>query len=93
MEVNMAKTLENAVQTENGVELKGVQLAPVVEQCSGCDRVRSFAEQEFCSSYANPARKWAGGRCNFATHLNKASGAGGAKVNPLKASKRSAKRR
>ena len=88
----MARMLEGAVQAANGVELNGVQLAPVVEQCSGCDRVRAFAEQEFCSSYPSPARKWAGGRCNFATHL-KTAGAAGAKVNPLKASKRAAKGR
>ena len=88
----MARTLEGAVQAASGVELNGVQLAPVVEQCSGCDRIRAFSEQEFCSSYSNPARKWSGGRCNFATHL-KTSGAGSARVNPLKASKRSAKGR
>ena len=88
----MAKMLEGAAQAANGVELNGVSIAPIVEQCSGCDRVRVFAEQEFCSSYSNPAHKWASGRCNFATHL-KAAGAGGSRVNPLKASKRAAKGR
>jgi len=88
----MAKNLEGAVQQNDGVELNGVLLQPVVEQCSGCDRVRAFAEQEFCSSYPSPSRKWVGGRCNFATHM-KAAATGGAKVNPLKASKRAAKGR
>ncbi len=88
----MAKILEGAVQGADGVELNGVVLQPVVEQCEGCDRVREFAEQEFCSSYSVPARKWTGGRCNFATHV-KTAGTGGAKVNPLKASKRAAKGR
>ena len=88
----MAKTLEGAVQTEGGVELNGVQILNVVEQCVGCDRIRAFAEQEFCSSYPNPARKWVGGRCNFATHIKSAT-TGGGKVNPLKASKRAAKGR
>ena len=45
-----------------------------------------------CSSYPNPARKWATGRCNFATHM-KAEAAGSTKVNPLKASKRAARGR
>ena len=88
----MAKSLENAVQTADGVEVNGMQILPVVEQCATCDRIRAFAEQEFCGSYPNPARKWAAGRCNFATHLKSATG-GSAKVNPLKASKRAAKGR
>ena len=84
------KELAGAVKTDNGVELNGFVLQPVVENCTGCDRVRSFGEQQFCSSYPDPSRKWAGGRCNFATHV-KTEVAKGAKVNPLKASKRAAK--
>ncbi|MDD4702307.1 MAG: PxxKW family cysteine-rich protein [Desulfovibrio sp.] len=84
--------LENATKTAEGVVLNGFVLSPVVEQCTGCDRVREFAEEQFCSSYPVPFKKWVGGRCNFATHL-KASTGSGAKVNPLKASKRAAKGR
>ena len=92
VEVRMSKMLEGAVQTESGVMFNGIPIQAVVEQCAGCERVRLFAEQEFCGSYAVPARKWAGGRCNFATHI-KTAVAAGAKVNPLKASKRAAKGR
>ena len=77
--------LENATKTAEGVVVKGFVLSPVVEQCSGCDRVREFDGEQFCSSYPNPASKWVGGRCNFATHV-KAQTAAAAKVNPLKAS-------
>ncbi|MDR3357279.1 MAG: PxxKW family cysteine-rich protein [Desulfovibrio sp.] len=84
--------LQNAAKTPDGVTLNGFLLSPVVEQCSGCERVRRFEEQDFCSSYANPGSKWNGGRCNFATHIKKAQ-ATTAKVNPLKASKRAAKGR
>lgn len=84
------KMLAGAVKTENGVELNGVVLNPIVEQCNGCDRVRNFEDQQFCSSYPAPARKWVGGRCNFATHI-KTETTVKAKVNPLKASKRAAK--
>lgn len=84
------KTLEGAVKTEAGVEVNGILIQPVVEQCAGCDRIRSFEGQEFCGSYPVPARKWAGGKCNFATHI-KAEGSAKTKVNPLKASKRAAK--
>ena len=84
--------LENATKTPEGVMLNGFLLSPCVEQCSGCERVRSFDSQDFCSSYPDPAYKWNGGRCNFATHI-KAEAASQAKVNPLKASKRAAKGR
>lgn len=81
------KTLVGAVKTEQGVEVKGMLMQPVVEKCEGCDRVRTFEEQQFCGSYPNPAKKWFDGRCNFATHIKTESGKA-AKVNPLKASKR-----
>ncbi|GFH62253.1 MAG: conserved hypothetical protein [Candidatus Desulfovibrio kirbyi] len=84
--------LQNAAKTTNGVVLNGFLLSPVVEQCSGCDRVRRFEEQDFCSSYPDPTTKWADGHCNFATHI-KAASATAAKINPLKASKRAAKGR
>lgn len=84
--------LLNAVKTAEGVSVNGFIISPCVEQCSGCERIRSFDEQEFCSSYPDPAYKWKGGNCNFATHI-KAQSADKAKVNPLKASKRAAKGR
>lgn len=84
--------LQNATKTADGVVVNGFILSPCVEQCNGCDRVREFEAQQFCSSYPNPDRKWAGGRCNFATHV-KVESAQAAKVNPLKASKRAAKGR
>lgn len=84
--------LQNAVKTAEGVAVNGFIISACVEQCSGCDRVRTFDEQEFCSSYPDPAYKWKGGNCNFATHI-KAQVTDKAKVNPLKASKRAAKGR
>lgn len=87
--IHMA-SLENATKTADGVVVKGMVLSPVIEQCTGCDRIRDFEGQQFCSSYPLPEKKWAGGRCNFATHA-KGEIAAAAKVNPLKASKRAAK--
>ena len=84
--------LMNAVKTAEGVTVNGMVILPVVDKCEGCNRVREFEGQQFCSSYPNPERKWAGGRCNFATHV-KVQVAAAAKVNPLKASKRAAKGR
>lgn len=82
--------LNNATKTDEGVVMNGFLISPVVEQCDGCDRVREFDGQQFCSSYPTPAKKWTSGRCNFATHL-KTETTAAAKVNPLKASKRAAK--
>lgn len=84
--------LENATKTAEGVTLNGMVISPVVEQCAGCERIREFDDQQFCSTYPTPARKWVGGRCNFSTHI-KTKAAAAAKVNPLKASKRAAKGR
>ncbi len=84
--------LQNATKTTDGVVVNGFVLSPVVEKCEGCERIREFEGEKFCSSYPTPERKWTGGRCNFATHV-KAQTAAAAKVNPLKASKRAAKGR
>lgn len=84
--------LENAVNTPEGVCVKGFLVSPCVEQCTGCERIREFDNKEYCSSYPDPAYKWSQGRCNFATHL-KTQTTAQAKVNPLKASKRAAKGR
>ena len=84
--------LLTAVKTAAGVEENGLVLAPIIDKCAGCDRIREFEGENFCSSYASPASKWSGGRCNFATHV-KVQVAAAAKVNPLKASKRAAKGR
>ncbi len=86
------KTLVGAVKTEQGVEVKGMLMQPVVEKCEGCDRVRTFEEQQFCGSYPNPAKKWFDGRCNFATHIKTERGKA-ARVNPVKASGRAAEGR
>lgn len=85
-----ARVLEGAVKTAEGVELKGMVLQAVVEQCDGCDRIREFEGEKFCTSYPFPAKKWELGDCNFATHVARVT-ASGKKINPLKASKRAAR--
>ena len=82
--------LENATKTAEGVVVNGMVIAPVVDKCEGCDRIRELEGEKVCGSDPLPARKWAAGRCNFATHV-KVEVAKAAKVNPLKASKRAAK--
>ncbi len=87
-------SLEGAVKTDAGLTYKGVVLEPVVEKCEGCERIVSFEDEKFCPTSAQPARKWANGVCNFATHVRaEVDKAGKVKVNPLKASKRAARGR
>ena len=50
--------LQNAVKTAEGVMVNGFVISPCVEQCTGCERVREFDEEKFCSSYPDPAYKW-----------------------------------
>ena len=86
------QALQNATRTPEGVVMNGFTLSPAIDKCEGCDRLREFDGETFCSSYPNPTSKWSGGRCNFATHV-KLEVTAAAKVNPLKASKRAAKGR
>ena len=87
-------SLEGAVKTDEGLSYKGVILEPIDEKCEGCERIVPFEEQKFCPTYAQPARKWAHGVCNFATHVRaEVDKTGKVKVNPLKASKRAARGR
>ena len=60
-----------ATAAPEGMLYNGVLCRPIIDKCKGCDRVSSFQDQEYCSSYPVPAGKWALGRCNFATHARK----------------------
>jgi len=89
-----AVSFEGAVKTPEGLSFKGVIMQPVIDKCEGCARIVAFEDQNYCHSYPQPARKWALGVCNFATHAKTQTGTQGkSKVNPLKASKRSVKGR
>ena len=85
--------LNNAIRGENGVLVNGMPVKPIIDKCEGCERIRAFEEEKFCSSYPAPERKWVGGLCNFATHATLEATGKQAKVNPLKASKRASKGR
>ncbi len=66
---------------------------PVVEKCSGCERIITVNEGQYCRSYAAPEAKWRLGICNFATHEKPEIATAKTRVNPLKASKRAMARR
>ncbi|WP_027187188.1 PxxKW family cysteine-rich protein [Desulfovibrio cuneatus] len=85
-------TFSGATMSAEGMVFNGAVFQPVVEKCEGCNRVREFEGQRFCSAYPMPEAKWSLGNCNFSTHA-KQTQAANVKVNPLKASKRAAKGR
>jgi hypothetical protein len=75
---------------KNGCQFNGGTCHPVVEQCDGCRNVTEFSTGTFCNIAPDPAIKWRLGNCNMATHVQTAKGKRNGRVNPLKASKRSA---
>jgi hypothetical protein len=80
--------------TKKGCSFNGGTCNPVVEACEGCDRILTKGDASYCTSFPDPAVKWRRGTCNLATHAKNGNGKGQveAKINPLKASKRSARR-
>lgn len=86
--------VECTFMTKKGCTFNGGRCNPVVEACEGCDRILEVPEGRFCGVFPEPAVKWRRGACNLATH-HKGNGKGnqdGQRINPLKASKRSARR-
>lgn len=81
-----------AFMTKSGCGFNGGSCHQVVEQCEGCQRVMETPTGRYCSSLPNPSAKWRTGQCNFATHVKlESSSRQSAKINPIKASKRSTK--
>jgi len=85
--------LECVFMTKSGCGFNGGSCHEIVENCEGCDRILDLPSGKYCRTYPDPALKWKNGRCNFATHVKTGSGKTSVKINPLKASKRSTRRR
>ena len=78
--------------SKSGCRFNGGSCHTIVEQCDGCQRVKGFSTGEFCLNFPDPAAKWRVGQCTMATHVKMGNGtAASVKVNPLKASKRTAR--
>ena len=85
---------ECAFMTKSGCGYNGGSCHQIVNECEGCQRVVELPGGRYCNSYPNPSSKWKTNHCNFATHAKLASQSQQqAKVNPLKASKRSTKKK
>jgi hypothetical protein len=61
---------------------------PVIDKCSGCDRIVAEGDSQYCGTFMKPAAKWRLGFCNLATHAKPDIQVAVVKLNPLKASKR-----
>lgn len=65
----------------------------VVEKCEGCARLETWPTGKYCVTFADPAKQWALGLCNMATHIKLEAEETQKMLNPLKASKRGVGRR
>jgi hypothetical protein len=82
---------ECAFMTKKGCSFNGGSCHPIVEACVGCERAKQYPTGQYCVNFPDPAAKWRRGTCNMATHMKSEVKAQGF-VNPLKASKRAAKK-
>lgn len=74
---------------KTGCSYTGGACNAITEACEGCGYVVEHSTGQYCQIYAEPAMKWAFGRCNFATHVKGEVQPSAQRLNPLKASKRS----
>jgi hypothetical protein len=90
--VTVRAELDNAecpFMTKKGCSYNGGSCNPVVEDCTGCNRIVQMNGQGYCSSFPDPPKKWSNGVCNLASHISKEKARETIKkLNPLKASKR-----
>ncbi len=79
---------ECTFMSKNGCVFPGGSCQNIVEDCEGCEKIVESSIGKVCSVYPAPAKKWANGICNFATHAKIEIKVEDVKVNPLKASKK-----
>lgn len=68
---------------------------PIIEKCAGCSKIipsPKDAEKQICKNYLIPKAKWRFQNCPMATHIKKEV-TEEEKMDPLKRSKRSMKKR
>ncbi len=76
------------MQTQTAMSYSERNFQPVVESCTGCERIVEESGAQFCKSYLKPEAKWRLGICNFATHAKPEITVATVRINPLKAAKR-----
>jgi len=76
--------------SKNGCIFEDNSCQTIVEECEGCARIADGSIGKVCTECPSPAKKWARGLCNFATHKKVEIKTEVQRVNPLKASKKAA---
>ena len=87
------KDNECVFMKKSGCSYEGGACKPIDEKCEGCNRVGEFESGKYCTSAPDPEAKWLLGNCNLATHITMEVTETKQKVNPLKASKRGARKK
>ena len=82
--------VECIFMSKRGCEFNGGSCHPIIEKCDGCQKVVEYLTGKYCMSFPDPASKWKNGICNMATHVKTKTVKQDRKLNPIKASKRSA---
>ncbi|MBA3030097.1 MAG: hypothetical protein FP816_14995 [Desulfobacteraceae bacterium] len=84
--------MECPLMTAKGCSYNGGICCETIEPCSGCKRTVEYSSSWYCTACPDPKMKWKNGNCNLATNIIQAAKGAAAKINPIKASKRSSKR-
>ncbi len=79
---------ECSFMAKHGCSYTNGHCEPVVESCTGCDRLIKVETGTYCTATPNPKNKWKFGICNLSTHIIKIIKEDQKKINPIKASKR-----
>ena len=81
------------MEKSNAAKFSDGSFLPVIDKCEGCGRIVEVDSSRYCDAFMNPAAKWRLGFCNLATHAKPEVVVAKVRINPLKASKRSSRRK
>lgn len=82
---------ECSFMSKKGCGYNGGSCQVIIDKCESCNKITELSMGQYCKVYPDPASKWFSGNCPTASHIKKDIKEVTQKVNPIKASKRSAK--
>lgn len=84
--------VECAFMSKKGCGFFGGSCHEIIDKCNECGKIFEHESKKYCKVYPDPASKWLNGKCATATHIKIEIKENAQKINPLKASKRAAKK-
>ena len=81
------------MKTDTAAKFSDGSFLPVIDKCEGCGRIVEVDSSKYCDAFMTPGAKWRLGFCNLATHAKPEVVIVKTRINPLKASKRSSRRK